>query len=174
VNGADNRTEMRWRRGMAGGAVAGIVGGIVLAAWMMIDGAIRGRDFWVGMKGAAYPFLGERVMQPGFDAAAVVLGEICHFAVSIGWGMLFGLIAYGLSRRATVAFGALWGLVVWLGMDFVVLPLLGLGALARGTPLAVAVLTHVVFGLVVGLAFLPYQHTLPHHPRRWHRREVPT
>jgi hypothetical protein len=146
-----------WRRAAAGGAVAGIVGGIVIAGALVVQNVAGGRGFWTAFKGAAAPFLGERVMAPGFDAGAVLLGSLCHFAISIGWGVLFGLIAYGFSKGATVALGAAWGLVVWVGMYYVLLPMVGLGEMARSSPVGMAILNHLLFGLGVGIGFLPYQ-----------------
>jgi hypothetical protein len=67
-----------------------------------------------------------------------------------------------MSRGATIALGVAWGLVVWLGMYYVVLPLVGLGDMVRATPVGMAVLSHLVFGLGVGLGFAPYQPRVPH------------
>jgi hypothetical protein len=164
----------RLRQGSKGGTVAGLVGGVVLAIWSLFMGAIQGRDFWVGMKAASYPFLRARALEPGFDGGAVLLGLICHFAVSIAWGIAFGIVAYGLSRAGTIASGALWGLVVWIGMFFVVLPLVGAAALARGQGIALAVSEHVVFGLALGFGFLPYQRPVQVVGRPWRRRPQPT
>jgi len=41
-------------------------------------------------------------------------------------------------RIPTNVLGALWGIVVWLGMYYVVLPLVGMGQVARSVPLAMA------------------------------------
>jgi hypothetical protein len=166
--------EGRGRQGMKGGTVAGLVGGVVIAVWTLFVGAIQGQNLWIGVKGAAYPFLRERALAPGFDAGAVVLGLVSHFAVSIGWGIGFGVIAYGLSRASTIAFGALWGLVVWVGMYFVILPLVGAGALARNGGIAMAVIEHVIFGLAVGFGFLPYQRTHVASGQKLRRRPLPT
>ena len=79
---------------------------------------VKGIDPWqTALKGAAAPLSGEAAMRPGFEAGPVLLGLVCHFAVSIGWGLLFGLVAYGVA----------WGIVVWLGMFYVVLPHATLG-----------------------------------------------
>jgi hypothetical protein len=129
---------------------------------MLIAAQIKGQDLWPSLKGAAAPFLHERAMQPGFDGPAVVLGVLCHFAVSIGWGVLFAALFYGLSRGATVAAGALWGFVVWLGMFYIVLPLAGLSQMASSEPIAMAIVSHVIFGLAVAVGFLPYQQPRPH------------
>lgn len=158
----DVTTRRRDRRLIfGGGAIAGVIGGIVVSLFMLSMGAARGQNLWVGAKTAAYPFLGDRVMAPGFDAGAVALGLIGHFAVSIVWGILFALVAFGLSRWATIGTSALWGIVVWLAMFYVVLPVVGVGGLVRGMPLGAAIFEHVIFGVAVGVGFLPFQRTRP-------------
>src|SRR5262245_24443390 len=142
---------------LRGGAVAGIVGGIVIAFWTASVGAALGDDLWMATKTAASPILGARVLLPGFDGTAVLLGVVCHFAVSLLWGVLFAAVALGLSRPATIWAGTLWGILVWIGMFSVVLPLTGAAMITPTTPSARAVVEYLVFGLAVGLAFLPYQ-----------------
>src|SRR5262245_14912664 len=142
---------------LRGGAVAGIVGGLVIAFWTASVGAALGDDLWVATKTAASPILGARVLLPGFDGTAVLLGILCHFAVSLLWGVLFAAVAFGLSRRATIWAGTLWGILVWIGMVAVVLPLTGAGMITYTTPTVRAIVQYLVFGLVVGVTFLPYQ-----------------
>ncbi len=140
-----------------GGVIAGLVGGLFLSAMMTVMALAQHGDVWVGFKGAGRPFLGERMIQPGFDAVAVLVGFASHLAVSVTWGLLFGLLFYGWSKGMTVVLGALWGIVVWLGMYYVILPLVGLSSVARSVPIGAAIFFHVLFGLVVGIAFLPFQ-----------------
>lgn len=144
-------------RGAMGGVVAGLIAGAVLAAFLMAMNAINGQDVWTAAKGAGAPFVGERAAQPGFDLGPVLIGAVCHLAVSAGWGLLFGLLCYGLSKRATIPMGALWGLVVWLAMYYAVLPIVGLAEVARSTPMGMAILSHLVFGVTLGIAFLRFQ-----------------
>ena len=72
----------------------------------------------------------------GGGAATVALGVVCHLAVAFGWTLLF----YLASRRFTplgqlakssaggLALGLVYGVIIWLGMDLVVIPL------SRATP----------------------------------------
>jgi hypothetical protein len=150
------------KRALGGGVVAGVIGGVVIAVVMLIAALSRHQDIWIGMKGAAAPFLGERAMRPGFDPGAVALGVLCHFAVSIVWGVLFSVFFYGLSRGATVVAGALWGIIVWFSMYYLVLPIVGLEQMANAAPAGMAILSHLLFGLAVGIGFLPFQHPRPH------------
>lgn len=150
-------------RAVTGGVVAGLVGGAVLAIILVIKNLATGQDGWLVTKFAALPFVGlERVTHPGFDAGPVILGVLSHFAVSVFWGALFGGVFYGLGKGATVFAGAIWGVIVWLGMYHVVLPLIGAGEIARSVPVAAALLEHIAFGLTIGLAFLPYQRPRMH------------
>jgi hypothetical protein len=158
------RTREDNGRAAAGGIVAGAIGGTVLSLIMLVLNHAQGYDIWAGMKGAGMPFLGEQATLPGFDLHAVVVGVSCHFAVSIVWGLLFGLLFYGFGKGATVALGAMWGVVVWVGMYYVVLPLVGLAEVARSVPVPLAIINHVAFGLVVGLGFLPFQRMLERRP----------
>ena len=97
---------------VVGGIVAGLIGVVVVAIVMAITALAKGQDIWLGAKGAGAPFLRERAMQPGFDLLAVLVGTISHFAVSIVWGVLFALVAYGLTKPVTIPLGAVWGIVV--------------------------------------------------------------
>ena len=164
-----NRVETK--RALGGGVAAGVIAGLVLALFMVLMTVAGGGDPWLVFKGASAPFLGERATAPGFDFAAVMMGGLIHLAISAFWGALFGLLFYGFSQGATLGFGILWGFVVWIGMYYVALPLAGLGAVARETPIVMAILNHVVFGLSTALAFLPFQREST---ARWprYRREV--
>lgn len=153
---ATNSTEAK--QAIKGGAVAGLIAGAVLTAFLMALVMIKGGDVWSNVfKGAAAPFLGAAATRPGFDPGPVMLGAIIHFAISIGWGIAFGLLVYGLSKPMTLLASLAFGIVVWLGMYYVVLPLAGLGDMARGSPISSAIMTHVVFGLGLGVGFLPFQ-----------------
>jgi hypothetical protein len=143
---------------LAGGAAAGAIAGAVLTAFMFVMALVKGLDPWqTALKGAGAPFLGDAARQPGFDLVPVLVGALCHFAVSIGWGLLFGVLAYGLSKPMTMLAGVAWGIVVWLGMFYVVLPLVGLGDMPRQASLVTAIVYHVVFGVALGAGFLPFQ-----------------
>jgi hypothetical protein len=146
-------------RAMRDGALAGLAAGVLLSVYLAVSATIKGLDVWASaFKGAAAPLLGTEVTsQPGFDAQPVLLGALCHLAVSAIWGVLFALLAYGMSRAMTMVFSAVWGVVVWVGMFYVVLPIVGLGDMARGAPIGSAILSHVFFGLALGATYLPMQ-----------------
>ncbi len=150
------------KRALEGGLAAGAIAGAALAVFMTVMCAIKGIDIWSNVfKGAAAPFIGEAAKAPGFEVGPVLLGAACHFAISMLWGAAFGLLVYGLSKPMTMLASLAYGALVWLGMYYVVLPLVGLGAMVKGAPIATAVVYHEIFGLALGAAFLPFQR--PHH-----------
>jgi len=152
------RREDQPDQAVLGGTVAGIVGGLVVLLFNVAAHLAHGGDAWGAFKGAGAPFLGTaRAFAPGFDPYAMGVGFVSHMAVSVAWGMLFTLFAYGLSKGMTLVAGLAWGIVVWIGMVYVVLPIVGLGGMARSMPVGQGILTHEVFGLAVAIGLLPFQ-----------------
>jgi hypothetical protein len=156
-----------------GGAVAGIVGGVVLQLYFLLAAEVQRTDVWRAVKGPSAAFFGHRAAQSGFDALAVLVGIATHFAVASVWGILFGVVAFGLSRSATLIAGVGWGFTVWIGMFHVILPLVGLQNVASGTPIGLALLEHVIFGLSVAIGFFPYQREIPTASVRARRPSIP-
>jgi hypothetical protein len=109
------------------------------------------------LKSSAVPLLGARAHDPSYSGGAIALGLLCHYLVAAGWGMMFAVFAYGMSRAGTLGFGLVWGFVVWMVMYGLVLPIVGMGEVARSAPVGPAILSHLIFGLFLGLAFLPFQ-----------------
>jgi hypothetical protein len=144
------------RAAVARGAFAGVTAGLVLTLMMTVMSAAGGKDVWYGIKGAAAPFFGERAMQPGFDLAAVLLGLASHLAISATWGMLFAVLIHGASRLATNVAGVLWGLVVWIGMYYVVLPIVGLSSMQDDAPVGRAIAFHLIFSAAMTGAYVLY------------------
>ena len=144
-------------RAVAGGIAAGIFAGLVLNLTMAGLAIATGGDVWSAFKGAGTPFLGERSAQPGYDPLAIAVGVFGHYLVSVTWGVIFAMLAYGFSRGATLVLGLLYGIVVWFGMFFIVLPMVGLGAMTDYGMNAISIASHVLFGFALALGFLPFQ-----------------
>ncbi len=155
------------RQGRRGGFVAGLTGGL---AMLLFDVFVNGDPSLV-MKAASIPLLQARAVTPGFDLLAIVLGLLIHFGIAVFWGIAFGTRAIGIAKIPTAVAGPIWGVFVWAMMMYVVLPMADLVDVTRSMPVTTAILRHVVFGLALGLGFLPYQVTLDQ--PSWRTIQVP-
>jgi hypothetical protein len=139
---------------LAGGLSAGVLD---LTAALVLYGARGARPIRV-VQAIASGLLGPRAFQGGWKTAA--LGVLLHFFIATTAAAVFVLAsrrAPALARRPVVS-GALYGVVVYAVMNFVVVPL---SAVARGpfNPRLAAILVaiHVVcVGLPIALAARRY------------------
>jgi hypothetical protein len=79
-------------------------------------------------------------------------GEIVHYAYGAAWGAAFGALARAL-RAPALAAGPLFGVLLWLASDEVLVPLAGLSREPSRYPAsthAKALAAHVVYGTAVG------------------------
>jgi hypothetical protein len=150
------KSPIESRRAIARGAMAGIVAGVFLTLMMTGMSAAGGKDIWYGIKGASAPFFGSRAMQPGFDAVPVVVGFVSHLVISAGWGAIFAIIVEGWNRALTIVGGVLFAFVVWIGMYYLVLPIVGLSSMQDDAPVGRAIAFHLIFTIALTAAYLVY------------------
>jgi hypothetical protein len=131
--------------------------GAALLCLMLLRTFNAHQDMWRQLKLAGMPFLGARAIEPGFALGPVLIGVGCHLGIALIWGLTFALLFDGMSKTATLLAGALMGVACWLTMFHAVLPLFGLGHLAQLMPARLAAFEHLIFGLYLGLAYLPFQ-----------------
>src|SRR4029077_3370348 len=84
----------------------------------------------------------------------LVVGFGTHILIGLIWGITFALLQSRLPSRSYVVKGAIFGLLAWLLMMIIFMPLAGAGLFGvhRGT-MAVPLVTfayHLVFGIVLG------------------------
>lgn len=142
------------------GALAGLAGGAVVMGLSVLFMLARGGDPWQALKLASYPFMGSDAFVVGFEADTVILGLLCHHAVSMFWGIAFALLFRGIPIFATLAAGIAWGPIVWVNMYYVVLPLMGASEISRIAPVPLAVLEHELFALTIAIVVMPFQKML--------------
>jgi hypothetical protein len=142
-------------------ALAGIIAGYVMFVangWLQSVVGLTGFDF--GQAGLLY--VGGNV--PGARA----IGILFHLINSILFGLLYALAAYPLVERlavgggpilAGIVGGTVYGVAIWLGAMLIAAPLVGLGIFGRktcsATPALLALGLHLIFGLILGLVYLP-------------------
>jgi hypothetical protein len=102
----------------------GLIGGAADFLFASIAyGGMRGRPIGGVWQSVASGLLGKAAYDGG--AATVALGVLCHFTIATIWAAIFVLASRKLPvlvRHALPA-GILYGIVIYLGMNFVVIPL---------------------------------------------------
>jgi hypothetical protein len=144
---------------------AGLLGGVTMAIAAVILAVSKGADPWVTLKMPSAALYLQRALEPGYDAAPVVVGILAHLGVSIVWAALFGYLVHGLSGPVAMIIGPLWGLVAGAVMIFGVLPLLSMTRLRADMPLGPTIVEHLVFGAFIALPFAVPKLAWRRHPQ---------
>ena len=150
------------------GAIAGLVGGIAIAMWQMIVGAIAQeptavpaihQSFWTAVTAIPSVVFGPSWFHGSFDAGAVIVGLIAHMMNSIMLGIVgVRLVTALLGKRPgllpTVGLGMLFGLVLEVALvnGLVNGVLQTVHTLSTATPAWSWWVAHAMFGAVLGLA----------------------
>lgn len=82
--------------------------------------------------------------------ALVILGMLAHFLYG---GLAGSILAWFLKDRVNLWWGLGWGVLLWLGMELIFLPLLGWGLFGSAITLRIAVATlllHLIYGGILG------------------------
>ncbi|TPI46225.1 hypothetical protein FJW05_15320 [Mesorhizobium sp. B2-9-1] len=143
--------DMRW--GLRQGAIAGVVAGIVFAAFEMIVTAMMmgAGAFFMPLRMIGAIALGPGALDPGYSlVTASVAGVIVHMVLAIIYGMIFGEIAAMLRGPvAIIGAASLFGLALWLINFYVIAPTLFPWFL-QSSPLVQFIAHTFFFGSVLG------------------------
>ncbi len=152
------------RSNLTAGIIAGLIAGVVFGIMMTVMHAPT-------PDGGSMPLMGMVAKVVGSTSLAV--GWIYHLVNSAVIGGLFGWIlgsrigGYG----SAAGWGAGYGMVWWILGGLILMPMfLGMPAFAplqmpMMRPVAFASLMgHVIFGVILGAAFVPLRGTAPHTP----------
>jgi hypothetical protein len=136
---------------IAAGALAGIVGGIIMAMFAMMYAAIMGMGILAPLRMIGATFYGPEALVGG--AGVLLYGLMIHMITSAAWGAVFALLLpRGISPAAAAGWGAVFSLVVLLVMTYGVLPWANPTMAARVPMMMGAfVIEHLLFGLGLGL-----------------------
>lgn len=124
------------------GLIAGIVATLVLSILMIIKAKM-------GMM----PDLNVITMLASKMGGNPMLGWIAHIVIGLGYGIVIALLFNKLPSDCGMIKGMVLGVLGWLVMMLVVMPMMGAGvfALNMGIMAAVATLVlHLIFGAVLG------------------------
>ena len=143
------------------GAITGMIGGAVMAMYTMIATATYlGMGFFTPLYAIASPLVGQQVLMTSmhqghfyFALGPALLGLIIHMMWSALYGMIFGLIAYGIHLKGATAVisGLVYGVVVMLFMSFIMVPIIGAPNLLHMLGWPSFTFAHLLFGFVLGL-----------------------
>ena len=118
------RSEVPWA--IRQGAVAGVVAGVVFAAFEMIVGAVMMGlpAFWTPLRMIGAIALGPQALDPGYAlVAAGLAGLAVHVALSVVYGGVFAALAGGLrSGAAMIGAASAYGFALWLLNFYVIAP----------------------------------------------------
>jgi hypothetical protein len=155
------RNQNRFLGFLIAGAIAGMIGGAMMAMFTMIATVTYlGMGFFTPLYVIASPLTGRQVMMTAthggafyFALGPAVLGLVVHMMWSALWGIIFGLIASGLHLRgvAAVIGGMVFGILVLLVMSFIVGPIVGAPNFFQLLGWPTWIIGHLLFGMVIGL-----------------------
>jgi len=131
------------------GAIGGILGGVMMAVWLMFILWLIGTGFWTLLNLIANTFWRAAPLGPKFSLPAVFIGLIVHVLMSVLFGSLIAAAAWWLPgpRSLIIAGGALFGPVLWLVMQFGIWHAADPAAAQVITPWVFAV-AHFIFGVL--------------------------
>lgn len=139
-------TERPW----LAGALAGLIGGIVMAMFAMTVTAIMGQGVWMPLRLIAASILGVDALVGG--VGVLMAGLIMHMMASVIFGLIFAAIVGAAGPAMAFGAGIVYGIVIWAGMTYIGLPIADPTMQARvvmmGGPWFVE---HLIFG---GMLFL--------------------
>jgi hypothetical protein len=128
------------------GAGAGLIGGVIVAMMEIAHGAAVGIGMLVPLKAASGLVYGAGATDRGISA--MIVGVLVYLLVPLGLGAVFGVfVGRRFSVTTALAYGLVWGILIWAAVTWVALPRLNppLAALAARYP-AWWLLEHLVFG----------------------------
>src|SRR6266568_1370798 len=161
------------------GALAGLVAGIGMALWQMIDSAATSNGFWTPLnlcmasfvwRGQAAMIERDMMMHPGMSmnmpvaASHLAVGMILHLAFSMLAGMVFITVLFGLRRAGPGVLRTVPGYVgaaiagaalLYVVMIYLVLPWAN-PLMCRMTPRGPFFIGHLIYGLIFGLVAYPF------------------
>tara|TARA_R110002049_G_scaffold173722_2_gene340618 strand:+ start:280 stop:717 length:438 start_codon:yes stop_codon:yes gene_type:complete len=132
-------------RSIASGILAGICATVVLSALMVLK----------SMTGFL-PELDIINMLAAIVAGGPTIGWILHFAVGAFWGIAFSVVHDFLPGGNAVVEGIVFGLIAWLMMMLLLMPMAGGGVFGLMIGVMAPIMTgmlHIVFGAVMGWTY---------------------
>jgi hypothetical protein len=146
------RSELPWALGV--GAAAGIIAGLVFAAFEMIAAAMMmGWDaFFMPLRMIGAILIGPAALDPSYPLLTACLAGVgVHLVLAVLYGMIFAVITGGLRSAATdILLGTAYGSALWL-INFYVIAPAAFPWFLEANPLIQFIGHSVFFGSALGL-----------------------
>jgi hypothetical protein len=137
------QVERGWGDAAVDGLLAGVVAGLVMAAYVLVVGMLRGADWQTVLS----------QFDPG-AAPRALNGALTHLAVAGVYGALFGLtwraVARLVRRVPAWAAGLAYGLLLW-GLAALITGSGATGGWLRDMPPLHFAVAHAIYGLALGV-----------------------
>ncbi len=134
-------------RSIASGILAGLCATVVLSALMVLKSMTK-----------FLPELDMIDMLAAMVAGGATIGWVLHFSIGAFWGIAFSVVHDFLPGGNAVVEGIVFGLIAWLMMMVLIMPMAGGGVFGLMFGVLAPIMTgvlHVIFGAVMGWI---YQH----------------
>lgn len=147
---------------------AGIIAGVVFLMMEMLLVQLFGpMSMWAPPRMMAAMVLGQTVLPPPdtFDVGIVMTAMLIHFPLSIIYALILGLIIsrWDMDLATAGIAGAVFGLVIYIVNFYGFTAIFPWFADARGW---ISILSHVMYGLVLGLVYEPFEKRHEQQPAR--------
>jgi len=131
------------------GLVAGFISSLSIIAVVTTILVLTGSDIWSAARLIAISVFGDAV---GSGWLPVVVGTAIHLLTGTLFGGLFAGLVPRMPANFYVVAGIIYGLLVWMVMGLIVLPLGAQLLVASSVNVAMLLLAHVIYGFVLGIA----------------------
>ena len=146
LDNASYQTKVRLTAGLLAGFISALSIIVVVTAGLVLTGS----DIWTAARLIATSLFGDTAAGGGW--LAVILGTLIHLLTGTLFGGLFAAFVPRLPANVYVVAGILYGLLVWIVMGLVVLPVSARLLVASSGNLIMLLFAHVIYGFVLGIA----------------------
>ncbi|MCG3117737.1 MAG: DUF1440 domain-containing protein [Candidatus Manganitrophus sp. SA1] len=142
-------TKINLGEAVYAGVFAGIFAGVAMSMVAMTFAMMVGQGIWEVPKMIAVTILDRAWLdRSGFQVTPLLVGMMIHFSTAIAFGIIFAILGGRLSEGRAVCLGTVYGLGIWLLMQFILLPIVN--PMMAGRPYLLSGIEHAVFGVVLG------------------------
>lgn len=131
------------------GLVAGFISSLSIIVVVTAILVLTGNDIWTAARLIATSVFGDAV---GSGWPPVAVGTAIHLFTGTFFGGLFAGLVPRMPANFYVVAGIIYGLLVWMVMGLVVLPLGAQLLVASRVNVAMLLLAHIIYGFVLGTA----------------------